>query len=261
MFVPRSLRNDMLNKIHYAHLGKEKCKNLARDILFWPGMARDIDNLIEMCNTCTSLRKNNQKETLKSHDVPDDVWNKIGVDIFTLYDINYLLIVDYFSKFVELRKLNSLGTDNVITILKEIFSRQGIPKILFSDNGPQFSSEQFTKFSVEYDFAHHTSSPRYPQSNGMVERTVQTVKSILKKCVRDKKDPYLAMLEFRNTPISSSLPSPSQILNSRRLRGLLPVTSKILQKRVVNSKTIKKEFEKQKEKEKGMIKALEICVN
>lgn len=250
LFVPDSLRAEMLNRIHYAHLGKEKCKNLARDVLFWPGMSRDIDNLIEYCDTCTSLLKNNTKETLRPHDVPDNVWSKIGVDIFTLYDINYLLVVDYFSKFVELRKLNSLTTDSVIVILKEIFSRQGIPNIVFSDNGPQFSSEQFAKFSETYDFAHHTSSPRYPQSNGMAERTIQTVKLILKKCVLDKKDPYLAMLEYRNTPISNGLPSPSQILNSRRLRGIIPVTDKVLKKQVVSNKSIKRIFEKQKEKEK-----------
>lgn len=249
VFIPIELRKDILKRIHYNHLGKEKCKNLAREVLFWPGLGQDIDNLIENCDICSTFRKNNSKETLLPHTVPDKEWYKVGVDLFTVNGLDYLVLVDYFSKFVELKTLNSLTANSVIAVLKEIFSRQGIPVIVFTDNGPCFSAEEFLRFSKQYDFQHHTSSPRYPQSNGQIERTVQTVKQLLKKCYADNKDPYLALLSLRNTPIASNMPSPSQMLNSRRLRDLLPATEKQLKKTVVSNNKVKTFFEGRKEEE------------
>ena len=76
------------------------------------------------------------------------------------------------------KNVNSAQT---ILQLKKIFSRHGIPDILFSDNGPQFDSHEFTNFSTDWQFQHITSSPRYPQSNGEVERAVQTMKAVLNK--------------------------------------------------------------------------------
>lgn len=110
----------------------------------------------------------------------------------------------------------------VISHLKEIFGRHGIPKVVFTDNATQFTSESFVHFSKTWEFEHHTSSPHFPQSNGMVERCVQSVKSLLKKCKYDKTDPFLALLEFRNTPLSSDIPSPAELLFNRKIRGIVP---------------------------------------
>ncbi|KAF5292492.1 hypothetical protein FQR65_LT01636 [Abscondita terminalis] len=79
-----------------------------------------------------------------------------------------------------------------------------------------------------------TSTPRYPQSNGFIERHVQTIKRILKKALHDKKDVYLCLLEYRNTPISVNMPSPAQILFSRRLNGQIPVSEKLLMPKLVD---------------------------
>ena len=68
---------------------------------------------------------------------------------------------------------------NVIAALKSIFSLHGIPLTFISDNGPQFVSEEMNEFRQSYCFVHVTSSPYYPQSNGLAERTVKTVKYLL----------------------------------------------------------------------------------
>ena len=65
--------------------------------------------------------------------------------------------------------------------MEMIFSRLGIPEVVRSDNGPQYSSATFKEFAETWGFKHVTSSPEYPKSNGMAERHVQTVKQILTK--------------------------------------------------------------------------------
>ena len=99
-------------------------------------------------------------------------------------------------------------SSTIVTHMKSIFARQGIPKIVVSDNGPQFSYG-FDTFAKQWDFKHVTSSPTYPQSNGMAERTVQTVKNLIKKTLQDGEDPYLALLNFRTSPTVHGGPSPA----------------------------------------------------
>ena len=83
--------------------------------------------------------------------------------------------------------LHNTKSSQIITHSKFHFSRYGIPNLLITDNEPQFSSDKFRQFSKDYNMEHHTSSPLYPQSNGMAERSVQTVKTLLKKAIHDKK--------------------------------------------------------------------------
>lgn len=113
-------------------------------------------------------------------------------------------------------------------MVKSIFVRHGKPDILYSDNGPQFVNNAFQSFLEEWQITQKTSSPKYPQSNGFIERHVQTVKKVLKKALYDKRDMYLTLLEYRNTPISKSCPSPAQLLFGRRLKGYLLLKEEML---------------------------------
>ena len=87
-----------------------------------------------------------------------------------------------------------------------------------SDNGPQFASQEFKEFGRNYNFNQVTSSPNYPAANGEAERSVRTVKEIFKK----SKDPYLALLIYRTTPLQNGL-SPSELIMGRKLRTPLPM--------------------------------------
>ena len=130
----------------------------------------------------------------------------------------YLLAVDYFSRYVEVQTLSSTTSASVIRALKAIFSRHGIPATLVSDNGPQYSSQEFLAFSHEYNFTHTTSSPHYPQSNGLSDRMVRTVKSLLSK----SSDPYSALLAYRSTPLPWCGYSPGELLMGRKIRSEIP---------------------------------------
>ena len=130
--------------------------------------------------------------------------------------------MDYYSKYVEFGLLKDESSETTMDLLKSYFARFGVPKIVRSDNGPQFSSKKFKQFAKEWNFQHVTSSQRYPQRNGFVERQVQTIKKIMKKALDDGKDPFLALLEFRNTPISNKIPSPNKMLLGKNVRGIFP---------------------------------------
>ena len=127
--------------------------------------------------------------------------------------------------------MNSKTAEATMKEMTQIFSRHGIPNTLVADNMP-FNSKAFKRFAKEWDFSVVTSSPKYPQSNGLVERNVQTIKNLLRKAKEGMKDEQLALLEFRNTPISGLQDSPAQLLMSRRLRSTLPMTPSMLQPHV-----------------------------
>ena len=218
----------MLDKIHGNYLGIEKCKRRARDVLYWPGMNGQIAQLITRYDICQIFRKAQWKEPMIGHEIPDRPWQKVSLDVLEHEDENYLTLCYYYSKFFEVTKLSSTTSTSAIKHLKPHFARHGIPEEVISDNGPQFSSGEFATFAKHYEYKQTISSPRYPQSNGLAERTVLTAKSILEKAARDKKDPKLALLDFRNTPIDRIGRSPSQMLCGRRTRTLLPTSPKLL---------------------------------
>lgn len=235
IIIPASLRDRMLEKIHMGHMGMEKCKQRARDIMFWPGMSKDIEMVVKTCETCQEHQPANVKEPMISHRIPDRPWQTVATDIFAWHGENYLVTVDYYSRFFELDRLTSTTSAAVVHKLKAAFARHGIPETVVSDNGPQYASKDFESFAQSWEFKHLTSSPHYPQSNGLAEKTVQTAKALMEKAKADRRDPYLSLLEYRNTPIDN-FKSPSQLLMSRRLRSVLPNTNSQLQPEVVSYK-------------------------
>ena len=157
--------------------------------------------LFPLVRSVQSIKEITGRNLSSPHAVPSCPWSKVGADLFEFQGKYFLILVDYYSKFIEVAQLKHTTGLEIINHCKSQFARHGIPDIFFSDNGPQFSSSMFDQFSIEYGLQHHTSSPYHPQSNGMAEKAVQTIKNILRKVTEDKKDFYLALLDLRNTPI------------------------------------------------------------
>ena len=165
-----------------------------------------------------SENHNPQQRTPDQYTTTQPSLGRIATDLFELKNSTYLLTVDYYSRFVEVQKLNSTTSSSVITHLKSIFARFGIPAEMVSDNGPQFSSQEMKEFSETYGFRHITTSPHYPQANGLAERTVKTVKSLLEHSL----DSYKALLSYRATPMPWCALSPAELLMGRRIRTDIP---------------------------------------
>ncbi|XP_061168990.1 uncharacterized protein K02A2.6-like [Saccostrea echinata] len=192
-------------------------------------MNAEVKDFIQKCETCRTFDNNQGKEPLQHHEVPPRPWAKLGLDIFTFDQRNYLIVTDYFSNFFEIDALDRMTSHEIIKRLRAQFARHGIPDLCVSDNGPQFVSEEFAKFAQLWEFQHVTSSPHYPQSNGKAEQAVKVAKQILKKAKHAKSDPYLALLDFRNTPTQHVGTSPVMRLMGRRTKTLLPTKGKLLQ--------------------------------
>lgn len=244
------MRQDILKIVHGPHLGIEKCKRRARDTVYWPGMTAQIEDVISNCMTCSLYQNKNAKEPLLPHETPERPWAKLGADLYELNGQNYLLIVDYYSNFIEVEHLKTTTSAKVIKRCKSQFARHGIPDTLITDNGPQFSSQQFSDFASAYQFEHRTSSPHYPQSNGKAEKAVQIIKNVLKKATHDRQDPYLALLALRNTPIDDRVGSPAQQLMGRRTKTLLPTTQKLLLPKTIPPPLVRNTIDCHKQRQK-----------
>ena len=94
--------------------------------------------------------------------------------------------------------------------------------------GRQFTSREFSEFATQWEFQHVTSSPYHPKSNGKAESAVKVVKNLFKKAQRDNKDPWLSLLDHRNTPTTEMQTSPAQRLMSRRTKTLVPISTNFL---------------------------------
>ncbi|CAB4025806.1 retrotransposon-like family member retr-1 [Paramuricea clavata] len=245
--IPKKMRKEILIKIHAGHQGREKCKQRARQVVFWPGINSDIDNMVESCETCQHHQHNHQKEPLKTYPVPTRPWQVVGTDLCEINKKEYLVIVDAYSSYPEVIPLSSQSSKAVIKGMKVTFARHGIPDIVHSDNGPCYSSQEFADFKTKWGFKHVTSSPHFPSSNGLVEKAVQTVKNIISKSIESGADPYLGLLAYRSTPLDNHK-SPAELLMGRTLKTDLPVVENQLNvkdsKAVVAWKTKKKEIQK-----------------
>ena len=243
--IPLEMQQDILRRIHEGHQGITKCRLRARESVWWLNLSKQIAELIQRCPVCCKERVQGLEPLLPSQ-LPNHPWSKVGMDLFQWKGAMYLLIIDYFSRYIEIAKLGKESSEEVIRHTKSIFARHGIPEIVISDNGPQFTSSLFQQFAKEYEFEHHTSSPYHPQGNGEAERAVKTIKSLLKKAT----DPYLALLTYRSTPLASLGFSPAELLMSRQLRTTIPIYPKHLQPSIPKFSILAKRDQQQKERQK-----------
>jgi transposase InsO family protein len=246
IIVPPSMRAEMLSHIHSSHLGITKCKQRAREALFWPGMSKQIESLVKDCVACNTYQNQQSSEPLCPTRTPDLPWIEVASDIFEFEGGSWLVTVDYYSKFIEVDKLKGLSSAHVIDVLKSQLCRHGIPEKLRTDNGPQFVSQQFSSFCKDYGIEHDTSSPHYPQSNGLAERAVQTVKRLWSK----GGDKYLSLLDHRTTPLKSCGLSPSQLCMNRRLRSKLPLARELLKPQQLDAEAVRRSLDEDKEKQR-----------
>lgn len=251
MYIPKELRKEMLKRLHSAHLGYHSMVRRARNKIFWIGINQDIRQVANSCETCEQRKPRNQKQPLRQHNDGKGPWDKVATDLFKIEDKSYLIVIDYYSNYIELDKLTTTTSKQVIEKLKKQFSRFGIPRQIISDGGPQYSSNEFKEFTTKWQINHHITSPNHPNSNGKAEAGVKIAKQMMIKCIETKTDPYEALLELRNTPRADTGLSPHEMLFSRPARTLIPSVEKAIppnSKRIVRKEQIRNSYNKKAKK-------------
>ena len=224
--IPPAMRADILERLHESRQGLTKCQARAQSCVhvLWPGVTRDITELVNNCMECREKRPTQRSSPLMPSELPERPWQSLAADLFELKNKHYLVVIDYYSRWIEIKPLYTNCTaPSVIAKMKAIFAIHGIPGTVRSDNGPQFTSNEYIQFAASYGFEIVTSSPHFAQFNGMAERAVLTSKNILQQ-----QDVGIALLNYGNTPHSSTGKSPAEALMGRKIRGSVPVLTKLL---------------------------------
>ena len=227
----KTMRKEMMSIAHLSHIGVEGCICRLRDTLYWPQMSKDLKEYISKCDICLSCRSLPGREPILQHEITECPWAKIGVDLCELDGRILLVVSDYYSNFIEIDNINRATSQTVCTSPKCMFSRYGVPDIVISDNGPQFTALEFSEFSKKWAFKHITFSLHYPQYNGKTENAVKTVKHLLIKFCKAGQSEYLAFLDWGNTLTEGMGTSPAQRFLGRRCKTLLPTTQQQLNPR------------------------------
>ena len=222
IIIPSSMKSQILHTIHAGHFGIEKCLLRARETVFWPGITQDIKDTVDRCSTCQATAVAQRKLPLIHSDVPPCVWHTLGTDLFHWKQQDFIVVADYYSKYILVRKLPSLHTHSVLKELELMICEFGRPHIIRSDNGTCYSSREFKEFTNRHGIEHITSSPHHHQSNGFAEAMVKISKNVMEKAHREGKAWNTALLEYRCTPLSSTMACPLEIMLGRTPRTGLP---------------------------------------
>lgn len=223
--IPTNLRNKILSELHESHLGIVKTKSLARSYIWWPGMDKNIEDIIKSCEACLAHSKSPPKTKLINWPYPDSPWERIHIDYLGPFmNKNFLVITDAYTKWLEVFIVNKTTSSNTIQILRSIFARFGLPKFLVSDNAAQFTSDIFQNFLKKNGIVHRTGAPFHPATNGAAENSVSTVKNAIRKAVEANKSSDLHLIlsrflfDYRTTAHCTTGESPANLMFGRRIR-------------------------------------------
>ena len=198
-------------------------KALARNHVWWSGIDKELEALVKSCPDCAAVKQMPAKAPLHPWSWPTKPWERIHLDFAGPFmGKSLLIIVDAYSKWSEVIEMSSTTTAKMITVLRQVFSSYGLPEQIVSDNGPQFSSSEFSEFAKLNGIKHILISPYHPLSNGEAERFVCTFKEAMKAGQNDGMTMFhqLAcfLLTYHTIPHSTTGVSPCELMMGRQLQ-------------------------------------------
>lgn len=230
LVMPKSLYESALSLLHSNHMGIVKMKQLARQYLFWDGLNEDIERYVASCETCQTLRKDKPDKVYGEWKKTTFPFERVHLDFFHFRGQTFLIFIDVFTRWLEIKRMNRTTAHHLTTALSEIFGTFGYASECVCDNGPPYNSYDFRKWLEERDIKLTHSPPYHPQSNGIVERAVQTTKGVLRKFVLDNKDSFQInraieefLFTYRNTPRTENQIIPSHQMFAFQPKWKIPV--------------------------------------
>lgn len=230
LIIPQKLRSRVLALAHEGHPGSRMMKTHLRTNVWWPKLDQDVDKFVKECRGCCLVSAPDAPEPMIRKELPSAPWQDVAVDFLgPLPDGQYLLVVvDYYSRYVEVKEMTTINVQAVIEELSVIFGRYGLPISLRADNGPQLSENcnELKSFCLENGIQLVNTIPYWPQQNGEVERQNRTILKRLRiaqelgKNWKQELSQYLLVYHATNHPTTGK--SPSELMFGRRIRSKLP---------------------------------------
>jgi len=228
--IPEKFRNKILKELHLGHIGIVRMKALARNYVWWQGIDVDIEKTVRSCKECSRVQNNPKPVPLHHWEPTEEAFQRIHIDFAGPFaGHNFLVCVDSHTKWPEVFVMNNITASSTIEKCREIFARFGIPRMLVTDNGRTFVSQEFQNFIKANGIIHRLTAPYHPATNGAAERLVQTLKQWLRKTNLEKENVKCKVQKFlfhyRITPIPELKQSPAEIMFGRKLRNRLDLLS------------------------------------
>ncbi len=233
--IPLKYRDQIMDVLHEGHLGTVKMKSVARCYVYWPNIDEQIEQKCSGCEGCCTVRKMPTSAPLHPWVYPAQPWRRLHIDYAGPFlNRMFLVVVDANTKWPEVAVMKHATTLTTINALRSMFARFGLPDQIVSDNGSQFTSNEFKMFLESNGIKQITSATYHPATNGLAERFVQTLKNSFKASKSTEatinKDLATFLLAYRNAQHSTTAASPATLLLGRQVRtrlDLLNPTSKV----------------------------------
>lgn len=226
IIVPRELRCDILKYLHGNHPGIVATKQFARSYVWWPKIDNQIENFVKDCNKCQETQRNPTRAPKNEWKTTEGPWQRIHIDFAGPFlGQTFLLVVDSFSKWLEVRRVPNMTSNVVVKEFRQMFATFGIPRCIVSDNDTAFKSAEMKDFLDKNGIKIIYIAPYHPSSNGQAERMVQTTKQALRKLTSGDWETKIARFLMRQhcVPISESRITPAELMFGRPLRTAMDV--------------------------------------
>lgn len=228
LLVPESLRPNVLQLAHEGHQGVVKTKKLLRQKVWYPGIDKDVENLVAGCIPCQATGLAPPPEPLQMSQMPEHPWMEVSADFYGPVPTgeHILVVVDEHSRYPEVDIIKSTSSVSVIPKLDRMIATHGVPRVIKTDNGPPFNGADFRNYSKEKGFTHRKITPYWPKANAEAERFMRTMGKAIRTAHADGKNwrPALNqfLLNYRATAHSTTGVSPAELLFGRTIRTKLP---------------------------------------
>ena len=245
VIIPVRLHSKLLEDVHSGHPGIVRMKSIARSYFWWPSLDKDLEQCAQSCLDCQAVKNAPAVAPLHPWLWPAKPYQRLHLDFAGPFlGKMYLIVVDSHSKWPEVIEMTTTTSEKTIAELRKLFSAYGLPEQVVTDNGPKFTSEEFSVFMRLNGIKHIRVAPYHPSSNGAAERFVQTFKKAMKDSsnvaggVQQRLAAFL--LSYRSTPHATTKEAQCQLFLGRMVKTLFDLMRPNREKRVSNEQANQK---------------------